>query len=146
MLHASPLDTSPPSAGAAAGPAPDIVKIRNLRAWSLIGVHPHERVQRQEIRIDVWLETCHRAAAASDDISDALDYSAVARAFREHVGRSSHQLIETLSEELAAIALDRFGARAVRLAVEKSGAVPGTDAVGIEIERRRAGHPTGEGR
>ena len=146
MLHASPLDTSPPSPGAAAGPAPDIVKISNLRAWSLIGVHPHERVQRQEIRIDVWLETCHRAAAASDDIADALDYSAVARAFREHAGRSTHQLIETLGEELAAIALEQFGARAVRLSVEKPGAVPGTDAVGIEIERRRAEHHTGKGR
>lgn len=138
MLHASPLDTERPAAGRSSGAAPDLVKIRNLRAWSLIGVHPHERLQRQEIRIDVWLETDHRAAAASDNIVDALDYSAVAQAFRDHAGESTHQLIETLGEDLARIALDQFGARAVRISVEKSGAIPGADAVGIEIERRRS--------
>jgi len=146
MLHASPIDAAESASGAAAGPAPDIVKIRNMRAWSLIGVHPHERLAPQEIRIDVWLETDHRAAAASDDIADALDYSAVAKAFRDHAGRSTHQLIETLGEELAAIALDQFDARAVRLSVEKPGAVPGTDAVGIEIERRRTSGPSGRAR
>ena len=145
MLHASPLDTSPSRPGAAAAAAPDLVKIRNLRAWSLIGVHPHERLHRQELRLDVWDETDHRAAAASDNIADALDYSAVAKAFREHAGKSTHELIETLGEELAQIALEQFGATAVRLSVEKPGAVPGTDTVGIEIERRRAesaGHST----
>lgn len=119
----------------------DIVKIRNLRAWSLIGVHPHERVQRQELRIDVWLHADQRAAAASDDIKDALDYSAVARAFREHAGKSTHQLLETLGEELAQIALGDFGAQSVRLSIEKPGAVPGTDTVGIEIERTRNAEP-----
>ena len=100
------MDAAESASGAAAGPAPDIVKIRNMRAWSLIGVHPHERLAPQEIRIDVWLET----------------------------------------EELAAIALDQFDARAVRLSVEKPGAVPGTDAVGIEIERRRTSGPSGRAR
>ncbi|MGD2018150.1 MAG: dihydroneopterin aldolase [Planctomycetota bacterium] len=135
MLHASPMDT-PRAQRAADGRAPDLVKIRNLRAWSLIGVHDHERVQRQELRIDVWIEADQRAAAASDDIARAVDYSAVARAFREHAGKSTHQLIETLAEELAQVALGEFGAEAVRISIEKPGAVPGTDSVGVEIERR----------
>ncbi len=146
MLHASPLDTASPAPGTGERSAPDLVKIRNLRAWSLIGVHPHERLQPQEIRIDVWLEKDQRAAAASDDIADALDYSSVAQAFRDHAGASTHQLIETLGEDLARIALDQFGARAVRISVEKSGAIPGAEAVGIEIERRRTGAASSSGR
>lgn len=116
----------------------DVISIRNLRAWSLIGVHPHEREHRQELRIDVWLGTDTRAAAAGDDLGQAIDYSDVARAFRERAGGATHRLVETLAEELAALALERFGARAVRLSVEKRGAVPGTDAVGVTIERPRA--------
>ncbi|MEM6672630.1 MAG: dihydroneopterin aldolase [Planctomycetota bacterium] len=115
----------------------DLVTIRNLRAWTLIGVHPHERETRQEVRIDAWLGTDASAAASSDDLERAIDYSAVARAFREHAGGASHRLVETLAEELASIALERFGALAVRIAIEKPGAVPGADAVGIDIERPR---------
>ncbi len=115
----------------------DLVSIRNLRAWTLIGVHPHERETRQEIRIDAQLGTDIRAAAASDQLEHAIDYSAVARAFREHAGGASRQLVEALAEDLCAIALERFGAIAVRLSIEKPGAVPGADAVGVSIVRAR---------
>lgn len=117
----------------------DVISIRNLRAWSLIGVHAHEREHRQELRIDVWLGTDTRAAGAGDDLTRTIDYAEVARAFRERAGGASHKLVETLAEELAALALERFGARAVRLSVEKRGAVPGADAVGVTIERPRPG-------
>ncbi|MFT6109869.1 MAG: dihydroneopterin aldolase [Planctomycetota bacterium] len=115
----------------------DLVTIRNLRAWTLIGVHPHEREMRQELRIDAWLGTDTSRAAAGDDLQKAIDYSAVSRAFREHAGQAQHLLVETLAEDFAKIALERFGAQAVRISVEKPDAVPGTDAVGVLIERPR---------
>lgn len=127
--------------GRSAGTSPldglDLVTIRNLRAWTLIGVHPHERETRQEVRIDTWIGTDTSVPAKGDDLSKAIDYSAVARAFREHVGQAQHLLVETLAEDLAQIALERFGAIAVRISLEKPGAVSGTDAVGVDIERPR---------
>ncbi|MEM1449299.1 MAG: dihydroneopterin aldolase [Planctomycetota bacterium] len=129
----------PAAGGPPAGGALDVVSIRNLRAWTLIGVHPHEREMRQEVRIDAWLGTDVTDAARDDDLDASIDYAAVSRAFREHAGGASHQLVETLAEELAAIALERFGALAVRISVEKPGAVPGADAVGVTIERPREG-------
>ena len=113
----------------------DVVTIRNLRAWTVIGVYPHEREIRQEIRIDAWLGTDTRAAAATDDLAKAIDYGAVASAFREHAGSATHALVETMVEELAEIVLGRFGALAVIISVEKLGAVPGADSVGVMIER-----------
>ena len=92
--------------------------------------------------------------AAAAAVDEALSFwntppgaaAEVREAFREHAGKSTHELIETLGEELAQIALEQFGATAVRLSVEKPGAVPGTDAVGIEIERRRTSGPSGRAR
>mgnify|MGYP000547592269 CR=1 FL=1 len=139
MLEASAIDPQRQPVRADARRSPDLVKIRNLRAWTLIGVHEHERVQRQEVRLDVVLEADQRAAASSDDIARAIDYSAVAGAFREHAAACSHRLLETLAEELCRIALDDFGVDAVRISIEKFGAVAGTDAVGVEIERRAEG-------
>ncbi len=123
----------------------DVVTIRNLRAWTLIGVFPHEREMRQEIRIDAWLGTDTRAAAAGDDLTKAIDYGAVANAFREHAGGATYALVETMVEELAEIAMTRFGATAVRISVEKPGAVPGVDSVGVIIERPRPHQKTPAG-
>lgn len=123
----------------------DVISIRNLRTWSLIGVFPHERQARQELRVDAWLGTDTRASAAGDDLSRSIDYGEVARAFRDHAGSATHQLVETLAEELAGLAIDRFGASAIRLRVEKLGAIPGADAVGVTIERPRASEPESAG-
>ena len=102
----------------------DVISIRNLRTWSLIGVYPHEREQRQELRVDAWLGTdtrppprgrpvaLHRLRRGGPRLPGARELA-------------THQLVETLAEELAAIALDRFGASAIRLSVEKLGVIPG---------------------
>ena len=117
----------------------DLVIIRNLRVWTLVGIHPHERERRQEVCVDAWIATDTRPAAAGDDLSLTIDYSKVAEAFREHAAEATDLLIETLAENLARLVLEGFQARALRLSVRKLGAIPGVDSVGITIERTRDG-------
>lgn len=115
----------------------DTVFVRNLRAWTLIGIHPHEREGPQEVVVTALLGTDTRAAAAEDDIHHAIDYRRVSLRLRQRAAESQHWLIETLAEDMATICLDEFRARAVRITVEKPGVVPGVDSVGVTIERRR---------
>ena len=131
-------DPSTTPSPVAAPPAGDVIHIRNLRAWTLIGVHDFEREARQELRLDLWLWGDTRAAAASDDVGDTIDYAAVARSVREHAGRASHHLVETLAEEVASLCLSEFGALDVCVAIHKPGAVPGADTVGVTITRGRS--------
>jgi len=118
-------------------PGHDTVFVRNLRAWTLIGIHPHEREGPQEVVISALLATDTRVAAASDDIERAIDYRQVAQRLRSWAGDAQHWLIETLAEDMARICLTEFGAVVVRITVEKPGVVPGSDSVGVTIERRR---------
>lgn len=118
-------------------PGLDTVFVRNLRAWTLIGIHPHEREGPQEVVITALLGTDTRAAAADDDIHNAIDYRKVSQRLRLHAADAQHWLIETLAEEMARICLEEFGALAVQITVEKPGVVPGSDSVGVTIERRR---------
>lgn len=115
----------------------DTVFVRNLRAWTLIGIHPHEREGPQEVVVTALLGTDTRAAAATDDIQEAIDYRRVAQRLRQRAGEAQHWLIETLAEDMARICLEEFGALVARVTVEKPGVVPGTDSVGVTIERRR---------
>ena len=53
------------------------------------------------------------------------------------VTASDFGLVETLAERCAALILDEFGVRHVRLKLSKPGAVRGARAVGVMIERSR---------
>ncbi len=118
-------------------PGFDTVFVQNLRAWTLIGIHPHEREGPQEVVVTALLGTDTRAAAAQDDIHQAIDYRKVAQRLRQVAAEAQYWLVETLAEELARTCLAEFGAAAVRITVEKPGVVPGSDSVGVTIERRR---------
>lgn len=118
-------------------PGYDTIFVRNLRAWTLIGIHPHEREGPQEVVVTALLGTDTRGAAAKDDIHQAIDYRRVSQRLRQRAAESQHRLIETLAQDMARICLEEFHAEIVRVSVEKPGVVPGSDSVGVTIERRR---------
>lgn len=115
----------------------DIVFLRGLRVDTVIGVYQWERRIRQTLRLDLELGADVAAAAANDDITEALDYYAVSVRVREFVETSAFRLVETLAEQVAEMVLAEFPARWVRLTVSKPGAIRDCEAVGVSIERRR---------
>jgi dihydroneopterin aldolase len=116
----------------------DRVLIEDLEIDCIAGTQPWERVVRQTLRLDLEIEADCRPAGASDDLSLALDYAAVAAALRATIGASSHRLIEAVAEQSAALVLRDFPvARSVTVRVTKLGVVPGARAVAVAITRRR---------
>jgi dihydroneopterin aldolase len=116
----------------------DRVFIDGLETDCIIGTQPWERGMRQTLRLDLEIEAYCRPAGTSDDLARALDYAAVAAAVRAAIEASSHHLIEAVAEQAAALVLRDFPiAQAVTVRVTKTGAVPGAQAVGVAITRRR---------
>lgn len=113
------------------------VFLRDLRVETIIGVFDWERATRRVVSIDVEMAADVARAAASDSIDDALDYGRVSERLVEFVGASSFRLIESLAEEIARILRDEFGVAWVRVTVAKPGAIRGTGAAGVTIERGR---------
>ncbi len=113
----------------------DIVFIEDLRIDTVVGIFEWERRVRQTVSLDLELAADIRAAAASDDIADALDYKAVAKRVIEYVSAQEFQLVETLAERVAALIMEEFKVRWLRLSLAKPGAVRGSRSVGVRIER-----------
>ncbi|NCA69587.1 MAG: dihydroneopterin aldolase [Sphingobacteriia bacterium] len=116
----------------------DIVFIQGLAIETTIGIHDWEKRLRRPILLDLELGSDIARAAASDRISDALDYEAVTRRLTEFVSASHCELVETLAERCAALLLDEFGLSWVKLRLSKPGALGADVAVGVLIERARA--------
>lgn len=118
------------------------VFVRDLTLEAFVGVHPHERDRRQRIRITIDLGVEDDGARSlsgpgmiRDDLSQVVDYEAVATAAREIVASGHFGLVETLAERIARSCLLDRRVRLARVRVEKLEAVDGAESVGIEIER-----------
>jgi dihydroneopterin aldolase len=115
----------------------DKIFLRQLEVNAIIGIWDWEREVKQRVSIDLEMATDIRKAAASDSIADTLNYKDVAKRLIAFVGDSQFQLVETLSERIAEIVVTEFDVPWVKVTVNKPGAIRGSKAVGISIERSR---------
>ena len=115
----------------------DRIFIRGLVISTVIGVRSYERPIRQRLLLDLELEVDLASSAASDALADTVNYRILSERLQSHLGNGSYGLIERVAEEAARIVLEEEGVLAVRVVVEKPGAVRYTRTVGVEIERRR---------
>ena len=116
----------------------DIIYIHALRVRTVIGILPHERAAKQTLIINCELGTDTRAAGASDDIQQALDYAAICADITAYAANSRYGLLEAFAEHLAAHLLAAYPLAAnVRLDIQKPGALEATREVGLRIYRER---------
>jgi 7,8-dihydroneopterin aldolase/epimerase/oxygenase len=117
----------------------DYVSVKDLHVPAVIGVHAWEREIEQTLTFSVDMRADVRTAAASDDIADALDYSAVAGTIAVVVRAGKFQLIETAAERVAERLLADHPVSWLRLELRKPIADPHTTRIAytavITIER-----------
>jgi 7,8-dihydroneopterin aldolase/epimerase/oxygenase len=116
----------------------DTVSVRDLSVRAVIGVHDWERAIEQTLVFNVDMVPAAadvRTAAASDDLADALDYSAVAATIAAVVREGQFRLIETAAERVAERLLSDHKLTWLRLEVRKPIATPSPYTAAITIER-----------
>ena len=99
-----------------------------------IGVYAHEHGRLQPLFVDVELDL---GAAPIRALSDTLDYEGVARIARDLAAGEHIALVETFAERVALACLEDHRVLAVKVRVEKPGAIPGAAAAGCEVAYSR---------
>lgn len=115
----------------------DKIHLRNIKANILIGINPEERVNKQPVHINVTLYTDCSAAAASDNIKDAVDYSVIHDEIVSHLHNTHYDLIETLAEKTAEICLSEKAVKECVVSVDKPEALEYAESVAVEIHRKQ---------
>lgn len=118
----------------------DAIRLTGLRFHALIGDLPHEREVPQPLEVDIEVAGDLRAAAASDRLTQGIDYRRLYEAVAASVSDDPDEaprLLEALCERIATrlLAIDRV--ERVRVRCRKPhAALPGPiDQVEVEIER-----------
>jgi 7,8-dihydroneopterin aldolase/epimerase/oxygenase len=119
---------------------PDRITLTGVRVRAHHGVFELEREQGQEFVIDVSVAVDLAAAASGDDLARTVHYGELAEAVVAAVERDPVDLIETVAERVADVALAYPAVEEVEVTVHKPEApisVPFAD-VAVTIVRGRA--------
>ena len=115
----------------------DRLTLSGIRLQPRIGVNVGERRFFQACSVDVTICGDFEAAAATDDLAHALDYTQVLEQVEEIAHSREYNLVETLAYQVARAVLQAFPAFRVHVKIRKHpAALSGRiDYVEVEVEQ-----------
>lgn len=113
----------------------DQIFLKNLQLLARIGVYEHEKQKPQPITLDITLMFDCTYAAATDHLSDTLDYAQLATQLAEDCLANHIELVEALAERLAQRCLEDTRVQGVTLSIGKPHAISNCGSVGVCITR-----------
>ena len=97
----------------------DELTVTGIEGYGYHGVFDHEKREGQPFVVDLTLGLDSRAAAASDDLRDTVDYGSLVAAVKAAVEADPVDLIETLAQRLADVCLRDVRVEWARITVHK---------------------------
>lgn len=120
----------------------DRIYIEGLRVDCLIGFADWERMVKQTVGLDLWVECNVRNAAREDrPTPDMLNTKALSKRLQAFVSATEFQLIETLAERVCEVIVSEFPVTRVGLRLSKFGALRGGRNVAVRIVRSKEDYP-----
>lgn len=125
--------------------AHDLIEIRGLPVWCVVGVYAHERNVPQKLVVDVGMETSVEDAAVHERLRETLDYAAISAQIRFLLESCRFRLLETAAHALAKLLLAepapgerRAAVDSLRLSLTKPDALGGRGVPTLTIARDAA--------
>lgn len=117
----------------------DRIVLKGLPVACVIGTLPAERTAPQTLFFDLELSGDFSRAGHSDDLNDAVDYTAVERCVKEYAAGTSFCLLERLAYACGERLLERFPLlNRVTLGIRKPDAPVKSESVTLEVTLTRS--------
>ena len=113
------------------------IVVRDLLLMCSIGVHEHEKLAPQRVRINADMAVVETAGPVGDDIANVVSYEDVIAGIKRVIAAGHINLVETLADRIAELCLADARVASARVRVEKLDVYAEAASVGIEIERQR---------
>lgn len=113
----------------------DQILIKDLLLRTIVGTKADERVNRQDVVINITLDVDLRVAGKSDTIEDTVNYRTITKEVIALVENSEFLLVEKLATEVARICLSDSRVAVAQVSVEKPGALRFSRSVGVVVRR-----------
>lgn len=115
-----------------------IIKIKNLRLRTIIGIFDWERTDKQDVIINATMELDGSRAAQTDKIEDTLDYKTINKDIIELVENAQFFLLETLADHILQLIMKKSGINRATVEVDKPHALRFADSVSVTTSAERS--------
>ncbi|MPY26012.1 dihydroneopterin triphosphate 2'-epimerase [Shewanella psychropiezotolerans] len=110
-----------------------IIRIKNLRLRTFIGIKDDEIQNKQDILINTEIHYCANKARNSDNMDDALNYRTITKKIIELVEHNRFNLLENLTGQVLNIASDHAWVEFASVEIDKPHALRFADSVSLSL-------------
>jgi len=114
-----------------------VIRIKNLRLRTFIGIKDEEIANRQDIVVNVVIHYPADKARASEDINDALSYRSLTKHIIQHIENNRFFLLEKLTQDVLDIAREHHWVTYAEVEIDKLYALRYADSVSMSMSWRR---------
>lgn len=114
-----------------------LIKIKNFRLKTIIGIHEWEEKVDREIIINAEIDTDFVASLHSDNIADTIDYDNIITKIKNLISKNRFKLIEKLAQEIMNKIMEDNRIKRCKLEVDKVGVVESVESFSVTIEQKR---------
>lgn len=113
------------------------IGFENLSIDCIIGERPEERTSEQTIFVTLHVKYDFRRSAASDQLSDSIDYVSLANDCRDVAFAGKYQMIESYASKVLDRLLSSYEIEEARIIVKKPGGLDSADYAFVELVKRK---------
>jgi FolB domain-containing protein len=115
----------------------DKIYIRDMKLSCIIGINEDERINQQDIIINIIIYTDLSKACKSDKIEDTVNYKELKKSIVTMTRTSSYYLIERLADHIMELCFKNSRVEKATVRVDKPFALTFARTVSVEITRTR---------
>ena len=114
-----------------------IIRIKNLRLRTIVGIQHWERKQRQDVIINVEMEFDGTKAAKSDSIDDTVNYKVIKQRIIKEVESARYYLLDRLADQILKVIMKEKKIKRAIVEVDKPQALRFADSVSVVCASER---------
>ncbi len=113
------------------------VLIKDLLINEIIGIHKHEKINKQKIIFNIVINVNQNALPNDNDLSSIVDYEKITNTLQNLTKNKNYNFLESLAEDSFKEIFEDKRIESVKIKIEKPDAIANVDSVGIEVFKSR---------
>lgn len=114
-----------------------IIKIKNLALRTIIGFKDWEREKKQDVLINLKIETDAEKGLETDIVDDSVDYKTITKKIISEVENTNFNLLEKLADFILDLVMEDNKVKRATIEVDKPYALRFSESVSITLTKER---------
>lgn len=110
-----------------------IIRVKNLRLRTYIGINDDEIANRQDVIINIEIHYPAEKASHSDNMDDALNYRTITKKIIALVENNRFGLLEKMTHDVLSIASEHQWVTFAKVEIDKPHALRFADSVSLQL-------------